>query len=662
MSIEKLKKVVAIGHNSLKKRFLAKLHKEDILQVENIIETYQDSDLLQAQSVHDSGLEEIIKNIKFLIDLFEPYKEQEGFLSGMFSSKIELNDSEFNKLIREFDVKELYFKYQKIHNEINTLYIRKNNLLVKEEQLKQWVDLDIPLEELGKTESTVSTLGYLKSDDFYDFAEDLNELKYIEIERISSRSNDIFVFIIYHKNISPQVSQIFNTYDLKLVSFPNETSLVRQRLIAITEMIETIDKDINVLEEHIKEGVSNLSQIYVTYDFFQVEQERLKGEENLGLTEKTFTLIGWLPEKHIKAFNSIISEPEFKLLDIETSDPSEEDTPPILFKNSKIVKPFQFITDLYGRPSYFEIDPSFFFLPFFTLFFGICLTDGGYGLVMLLVLGSLFIIPSVRKKMKNIPALLMILFLSSIPTIIMGVLTGGFFGITIPVHLKKYILLDPLDPEKGMTFMKFAIFVGLIHIMIGFITGFVKQWRLGNKQEALHKNIPWLLIIPSSVLLVYKFLGASVPTTIPLIVFGVGVLWIILFDSYETKNPIVRVFMGAYNAFFGMTGLFGDALSYLRLFAIGLSTGVLALVINILAVTIKDMIPIPVVGVVLMIIFLIIGHILNLAINALGGFVHTLRLQFVEFFQKFYEGSGQEFITFGPKFKYIDINNSKENN
>ncbi|MDD3628098.1 MAG: V-type ATPase 116kDa subunit family protein, partial [bacterium] len=555
MSVEKLKKVQVIGHNSQMETFLEKLHRHDLIQIEDIKETLPDLNFTLEADHNDRGLEDILKQIKFLIDLFEKYKEKSGFLTGMFNSRIELTPSEFEEIISNFNVADIYAKYHEIYSKINNLYIHNNNLLVTQERLRQWTDLEIPLENIGKTKFTTSVLGYVKSDIFYQFIEDLQSLSYVEADRISSESSYFYVFLLYHNSISSDVSGIFNQYDFRQVAFPEERGLVRNRLISISETIELNNSKINSLEEKLKCGVEFLSKLYVIYDFFKVKLQKLKGHENLGLTESTFTLTGWIPEKNLESFSELCnSDPDFRFLDIELNDPTGDDSPPILLKNPKIIKPFQMITDLYGRPNYFEIDPTFFFLPFFTLFFGVCLTDGGYGLVMLIILGSLFLIPGLRKKMKDAPALLVILFLSSIPTIIMGVLTGGFFGIQFPEHIKKYILLDPLDPVKGINFMKFTIFLGLIHLFIGFITNFIKSWRQGNKKEAIHKNIPWMIIMPSLLLLVYKLLGANVKILIPGITFLIGVMWVVLFDSYDHPVFIKRVMKGAYNAFFGITG------------------------------------------------------------------------------------------------------------
>ena len=310
------------------------------------------------------------------------------------------------------------------------------------------------------------------------------------------------------------------------------------------------------------------------------------------------------------------------------------------------------ITRLYGMPQHFEVDPTVFLAPFFALFFALCLTDAGYGLV-LVALTLLFV-----KKIQGDKRLMRMLGICGAVTIVAGALTGGWFGDAykylpsqFAVMRKDLMWFDPFD--KPMKFFKLALALGYIQIMSGLIIAFCHNLKRKDFVAAVFDQLTWLVMLNSIVLLLastFGILPASI-NRICVVTALVPALGILLF-SHREGSWVGRIGMGLYNLF-STIFFMGDVLSYLRLMALGMVTGGLAMAINVIA-QIAAKIPYGL-GIIAMILVLIIGHGFNMAINALGAFVHTLRLQYVEFFPKFLVGGGKSFAPLNKKYEHIYV-------
>lgn len=351
--------------------------------------------------------------------------------------------------------------------------------------------------------------------------------------------------------------------------------------------------------------------------------------------DKIVALEGWVPENIAADTDQWLAD---KGVFYELSKPSAEDNPPILLKNNKFARLFEFIGELYSLPNYREIDMTPFFAPFFLLFFGFCLGDAGYGLLILIGV-SIY-------KLKAKPAIKPLLSLAQwlgAATVIMGIVSGTFFGIQllevqVPWVAKFRALM--LDSQQ---LFNLALIIGVVQIIFGMFLKVANLWRQYGLPAAL-STIGWLVLILGEGLC-YFFSTRGYDVRIPMYVTGgIAALLIFVFNNIR-RNVFINIGAGLWDSYNMLTGLLGDTLSYIRLFALGISSAVLGLVFNDLAVNMSG--SIPVVKQLIMIIILLFGHSVNLFMAGLGSFVHPMRLTFVEFYKNAgFEGGGKKYQPF----------------
>lgn len=357
--------------------------------------------------------------------------------------------------------------------------------------------------------------------------------------------------------------------------------------------------------------------------------------------EYLFGLEGWVPAENESLLREAVGNSGLPLK-IEMRKPSPDEQPPLLLKNNWFIKRIEPLLKLYGLPQYRDIDPSYFFAPFMILFFGICLSDAGYGLVFLLAAHLM------EKKLgpKN-PALVLPLKLCkafAVSTIIVGLITGSVFGYEFAS--RQWILLDvSVGVGDPMLFFYLALGMGVLHLSFSYLLGMLQA----NNFQGVLQKLATLLVLWGGVTLVSRniwFADASYSRIIYYAGSGfivLGLLLTLLFSS-DHKNWLARIGLGLWSIY-GLTGLIGDLLSYARLFGLGIATSAIASVMNQLAGMVYGSAG-PVLGIPLAVLILIAGHTFNLALSILGSTVHSARLHFVEAFKNFFQGGGIEYKPF----------------
>ena len=373
-------------------------------------------------------------------------------------------------------------------------------------------------------------------------------------------------------------------------------------------------------------------------------------------TQRVSLLEGWIEKRRWAEVETLL-KPYADDVYLVAASHSEDDAPPILLKNGGLA-PFEAVTFLYSPPHQKEFDPTPFLSIFFALFFGLCMSDFGYGLLLLLL--SSLLLKKYRIHLTPFGIkLLTLMAYCSVPTMLVGMLTGSYFNMDLQLipslPIKHFILglrlTDPLTTPLPMLIFSFVL--GTIHLYTGLCVRFVIDWKQQGFKEGFLLSGLWVFFATALI-------GCALSAAIPIFSAGfaafktmcwIGAVSLVLTQGRHHKNPLMRLGSGLLSLY-RLTGFVGDILSYARLFALGLVTSVLAMVINLLSSMVLGT---PLIGGILFVVLLVGGHLFNFLINILGSFVHPARLQYVEYFSKFFEGGGKLFNPFAWKTKYVTL-------
>lgn len=428
------------------------------------------------------------------------------------------------------------------------------------------------------------------------------------------------------------------------ISFPDLHGTVAANLEEISRKKEELSDNREAILKQLAKYSENLSDTEKAIDILS-NNARLTGvRERILNTGSAFVLQGWAPEDKVDELAELLEKYDAPFF---AEDPTQQEEPPIKLKNAKIVQPFEPITEMFALPTYRGLDPNFMVAPFYFLFFGMMLSDAGYGL--LLAIGGFLVLKftNIRGSMRNMVKMFAI---CGISTVVWGFLFGTFFGDAVGVISSTFfnssLTLPPLwfDPVSDpITLLIVSFAVGFIHIMVGLGLKMFMLIRDGHYFSAIFDVGCWMLLLAGIPVVLF-----NAPAGIAFI--AVGAVGLILTQGRDKKGIVGKI-IGGVGSLYGITGYMSDILSYSRILALGLSAGVIGSVFNKLGSLGGPNI----IGVILFIVIFAIGHLLNLALSTLGAYVHASRLQFIEFFSKFYESGGRKFDEFGIQLKYTEL-------
>ncbi|NLX93490.1 MAG: V-type ATP synthase subunit I [Clostridiales bacterium] len=588
-----------------------------------------------------------------VLDMYVPQKT--SLLSAMEGRK-ELTASEFISKSENADA-----TLRKCY-ELNALYksITENRIeIVRNEasmdSIRPWLDLDISMKVKGTVETQVF-IGNLpslftKESLLLALSETLPEVEEIDAQVVCSSKDQSCAIVFCMKGDAPAVEQ-----GLREMGFvrPAETGVTipKEHFEELEKKNIQLKKKIEDAEESIKTFADIRDELEFVIDYFALRIEKYESLKKISLSKNTFILKGYISENHAV---SIAKELEQKYAAAVTiTQPEEDEEPPILLKNNAFAAPVESVTEMYSLPNNDDVDPNPIMAFFYYMFFGIMLSDGGYGLVMviaMLIAKKKFNLEEKTKKTVNF------FLYCGLSTVFWGAMFGGWFGDIIQIVGKQFFDKDIpslalwFEPVRDpMKLLLYSFLFGIIHLFVGLGVRFSILWKLGKKLDAILDVVPvYLLVLGAAPL------GAGVVIAVPVAIATIGkylamagAVLIVLTSGRSTKNIVGKLGGGLYGLYNAGAGYMSDILSYSRLLALGLSTGVIASVVNVLGT-----IPSNLVTKAFMLIFVfVIGHTVNIAVNLIGSYVHTNRLQYVEFFSKFYEGGGRAFTPLKADTKY----------
>jgi V/A-type H+-transporting ATPase subunit I len=635
MAIAEVQKVQILAHDGVKMEILSTLQEEGLVQLERA--NVEELDL-ESSSREVSHLEHQLYRLSSALVYLSRWEEK-GFVKKLFAQKPQI-DRQKREEILDFDSLAVLDKIEKLEAEKNELLSEIKFLEKEEEFINPLEGLELPLRSLKPTDSTEILLGFLPVSQ-EEALKDLAEKEAIWFEVINRGKRIIYLFLVYAKREKDRFEQILKDLNFvhlyfteNMLSKADENDKVKDVMEKIQAEIQEKERRLEKLEKEGQDLFVHREKLMLLHDVLLSERVKIFSSGLLGETERVFYMEGWIRSSDAEKLKSKLKS-STDAIEVYSRNPLPEEEPPVILENPKSGKPFELLTKLYGLPQRGSFDPTLPMAPFFFLFVGLCVSEAGYGLLVALL--SLLLIKFAKPK-GGLLQFLKLFTLLGISTAVLGALIGGWFGFP----LRSLMVLDPL--QDPLSFLILALVLGFAQVWFGTLLNMINGIKNKLYLESIFAQGGWLLLLPT--LVIYLQTKQSIWGILSL----AGASGIVFFGS-PSRNPFARFFGGLYSLY-GISRYLADVLSYSRLLALGLATSVIAMVVNTLCQTALG---IPWVGWLLAALIFIGGHLFNLGISFLGGFVHSMRLQFVEFFSKFFKSGGKPFSPFELESKFVEF-------
>jgi V/A-type H+-transporting ATPase subunit I len=668
-----------------------------------------DTEAVAPEDERRRTIDEYAADARFVRDFLARYHTPTQPFAMFVSEKFHLSIEEFERLEGGTALLHLYRLCDDLADRLASLEREHVRLVALVRDLEPWLGVRLQIARWRESANVVLIAGTVPSGDAPRIRAALREVSpYVSVAQYGAGGPREAWMVLSHRSCVDEVRSALAATQFTDVAFAGledypaeESSHARDRIGAIyAELAGLRAKASDIARDRFAEAVAIVEAI-------DSDAASAAARASFGRTERAFVVRGWVRAGHEDELNAALATWS-DALDVSFSEPRADDSPPVELDNPPWLRPFEVLTDLYGRPSYRELDPTPLLAPFFLLFFAICISDVGYGAMLA---GGAYLIKKRLDVAAGVKRFMDLMMIGGVASMVVGVAFRSYFAMDVtwlPSFLRYKPLLDPLNEIQ--TFLIFTIALGLVQVFFGVGVSAYDSFRRGDPGTAISEQISTIFLFAmvgvavvvwsanpgiGRAALVSGLLGtmlmqgrtleaalngkelpfwdrafgwvwltAMLAWVVSLASGGPSTaLWVLLglsltglFVSRAVRRCVLSFLGGAY-AVYGMTSFLGDVLSYTRLAALGLSGALVGMVFNILA----GLVWTPVAGLwnggglgwlgaavvaVLAVAVFVFGHVFNVVINLLGAFVHPARLQFVEFFSKFYEGGGRAFAPF----------------
>jgi len=650
----KMQKISIVTLNQYTKPVIDILHEKGYIQIEDLTESIQENEELKGldvskQDPHASRIASLSMKCNSILDTLKSAEKSmsmvdvvKGFISPKKIDSKEVENLPTTELVDKADeiinkVDAVLSPIEARINEIGTEETKYKESLNVANQLKSF---DIDFAHLQETKYTNIISGRIPSENLSEAKKGIEEITdRVDIFEGKSNSDDektfVPIIIVTAKEFEEDISSVLRRLEFEKLDVTGLSGKPNEIIEASKNKLDELKKERKQCIKDIGEvGQRSKEHLLVINEQLELEKERTEIYSYFGETNSTKAIKAWVVKDDVEETLSIIDEVTDGNSIIELEDPTEEEIEnnkvPVKQQNPGFAKPYELLVNMYSAPNYKDIDPTIIMAICFPFFFGYCLTDAFYGIILAIV--GLVLYTGLGKTSKTYKSFGTIVTQCGIWTFILGLATGGFIGDFVP----RFILgnvnapLPTVIPDINAfvhpeNILILAIIIGLIHLNIAFLFGIIDNVKRGNIKQLCAGQLCWVLI---EIAIVGYLLTNSI-----YVLAAIAIVALILLVYGSGPMGVMDIF-----------GFLGDILSYSRLLALCLSTGGIGMTANLLGQLLAGMIPY--VGIVLGIIVFFGVHLFNIAFQSMGSFIHSLRLHFVEFFGNFYEGESDEFVPF----------------
>lgn len=667
MAVLAMKKISICALKKDRKAILEMLQRKGVLEISDTTTKhrifYKEDTGQKTEQIH--SYIQTTQNALEILNQYSPEKKPLlAVLDGRKEVKVEQYDSFSNK---KKQVLEVATRIVELSKKIVEQKSQQQKIEVQAFALTPWEELDVPLTETGTktTNLYIGTMPGVWDEEKMDKL--LQPYAPVDVHIISTQEEFTCLTVLLTKKKVETAFELLrsNGFARPAVSCELAPRVQLQKYDCEKEELnQLMQKEI----KEIKELVTNREDLLFLIDYERMRAEKYQQIYHLLQSRHTFILTGYLAAIDAEMLKQWMET--HYVVAVDVAEPEIQEDVPVILRNNGFASPVESVTVGFAAPAKGEMDPTFVMSLFYYLLFGIMFSDAGYGIVLVIVCGIL--LARFKHMEEGTHNFVKMFFFCGIATTLWGLIFGSFFGDSVAVIAKNFfnsdLILKPIwfsPNDNPMKMLVFAMVLGLVHLMTGLVMKFVNCIKNKQYADAIYDSVFWIVLVVSCV-----FLLMSVSTFVEIIgvpeqqlspeagkvaavVAILAAIGILFTSGRESKNWFKRLLKGLYGVY-GITGYLSDVLSYSRLLALGLATGVIGSVVNSMGVMSENI----VVRAIMFVVIFLIGHTLNFLINILGAYVHTNRLQYVEFFGKFYNGGGRMFQPFSTKTKYYII---KEN-
>lgn len=654
MSIVKMKRLRLIGLSEERTDLVAQLLRLGCVEVTEPETELSDPEWMALLRRDTSDLPQAKAQAGSLTSALDALKKYAPGKGGLFTKRFDISEEEF------FDNQVLANSLQcadtinDCTREITKILTKENKVKTTIASLQPWTGLDHPM-EIQETATTDIILGACPSKVEMSALEgDLKAATSLAVlQEVSSDKAQHYLLLICHKSETDNALNALRPHSFSIVRFKDLTGTPNESIAALNDQIKELEAERQAQIDKIASFKEERTHLRVCLDRVNQDISKATVCERFLTDGKIFFLEGWVPAEQ---FPEVQEGLKSFTIAYETADPVEGETPPTLLKNPKWMHGINMVTEMYSLPAYDGIDPNPLIFFWFVFFFGFMFADVGYGLIIMI---ASIVILKVYKPKKTMGKMFELAVWMGGFTILCGFFTGGFFGNSIEVFFETFLpnvtmpgwlaawcdglLFSPI--EDPMTVLIVAIVLGCVQLVMGQCIHIYMGFRDHHPMDALLDEVPWWIFFVCLALTIISFMGWNWQWLV------IGLVVLVLTQGHSSPTLLGKLGKGI-TSLYDLTDWLSDILSYSRLMALMLATSVIAMVFNTLASMPGNIL--------VFIIIFIVGHVLNIAVNIIGTFVHAARLQYLEYFGKFYKEGGIPFTPLQFDTKYVDVIINKE--